>query len=52
MWLSSPFTESFLGKGALKFCCITEFFPDNVPSISNGEMATFFKKTIAPQMCL
>ncbi|VVB17401.1 unnamed protein product [Arabis nemorensis] len=30
--------------------CVSEVSPDNVLSISNGEMTTFFKKTIAPQV--
>ncbi|KAL1210246.1 Squalene epoxidase 5 [Cardamine amara subsp. amara] len=32
--------------------CVFEIFPDNMPSISNGEMATFVKNTIAPQVPL
>ncbi|KAL1226169.1 Squalene epoxidase 5 [Cardamine amara subsp. amara] len=32
--------------------CGFEVFPDNIPSISNGEMATFVKNTIAPQVPL
>ncbi|KAH0908714.1 hypothetical protein HID58_032035, partial [Brassica napus] len=30
--------------------CAMELFPGNIPSISNGEMATFFKDTMAPQV--
>ncbi|CAN8252162.1 unnamed protein product [Cochlearia groenlandica] len=30
--------------------CVSEVSPDNVPSVSNGEMATYFKKTLAPQV--
>lgn len=30
--------------------CVSEVSPNNVPSISNGEMTTFFKKTLAPQV--
>ncbi|KAL1226163.1 Squalene epoxidase 5 [Cardamine amara subsp. amara] len=32
--------------------CGFEVFPDNMPSISNGEMATFVKNTLAPQVPL
>uniref|UniRef100_A0A1J3H9A9 Squalene monooxygenase n=4 Tax=Noccaea caerulescens TaxID=107243 RepID=A0A1J3H9A9_NOCCA len=32
--------------------CVLELFPGNIPSISNGEMATFLKNTIAPQVPL
>ncbi|CAN6862499.1 unnamed protein product [Brassica oleracea] len=30
--------------------CAMELFPGNIPSISNGEMATFLKNTMAPQV--
>ncbi|XP_010454706.1 PREDICTED: squalene epoxidase 5 [Camelina sativa] len=32
--------------------CVYEIFPNNIPSISNGEMANFLKNTIAPQVPL
>ncbi|VYS67761.1 unnamed protein product [Arabidopsis thaliana] len=32
--------------------CVFEVLPNNIPSISNGEMATFVKNTIAPQVPL
>jgi len=30
--------------------CVFEVLPNNIPSISDGEMATFVKNTIAPQV--
>ncbi|ESQ31959.1 hypothetical protein EUTSA_v10004005mg [Eutrema salsugineum] len=30
--------------------CLTELFPGNIPSMANGEMADFFKNSIAPQV--
>lgn len=32
--------------------CITEIPADSVPSIANGEMSTFLKKCMAPQVCI
>lgn len=32
--------------------CIAEIPADSVPSMANGEMSTFLKENMAPQVCV
>ncbi|CAH2044276.1 unnamed protein product [Thlaspi arvense] len=48
--MSKPSVTMLYQISSTEVRCVSEVFPDNVPSISNGEMATFFKKTLAPQV--
>ncbi|KFK27699.1 hypothetical protein AALP_AA8G417000 [Arabis alpina] len=50
--MSKP-TFTMMNGGSIKLAevrCVSEVSPDNVPSISNGDMATYFKKIIAAQI--
>ncbi|CAH8362997.1 unnamed protein product [Eruca vesicaria subsp. sativa] len=48
--MSKPSFTLLYQNSSAEVRCFTEISPDNVPSISKGEMTTFFKKTVAPQI--
>ncbi|EOA20416.1 hypothetical protein CARUB_v10000725mg [Capsella rubella] len=48
--MSKPSFTMLYHVGSTDVRCVFELFPDNVPSISKGDMATFVRNTIAPQV--
>ncbi|CAH8272065.1 unnamed protein product [Arabidopsis lyrata] len=48
--MSKPSFTMLYQIGSTDVRCVFELFPNNVPSISNGEMVNFVKNTIAPQV--